>query len=374
MKKYLSVFLLVCMVLTSSTLYTPAAQAANTQAFGLEVKEAFNEGALVLDVSYDSLLREPLRDLGSGFFVQGDMLIEPDDIIIGINEIEIKSLQELVDGWKNCKIGSEVEFRYIHNGSESSVTINKSKADIGITISNTSYGVTVVSVSSPTVSEAGIEEGDLIIGVDEKTILNPEDLTEILKKCLLKDEIRVDYIHEGQNTVTMMPLDIRSDNSFLAGTNITISEKKSSSVKSTVEPKISNKYASKYSSADSAVETDNSKKYSSVSSYAEPKIFTNNTSGNIGKAPSYSFLEGYWVSRNGMHTFEMKKDHSYITTVPVVPRCGDTYELVDGVILSYYASTPSKVTNNLKIKVVSDTEIEIYSYQTKDTYTLFKRR
>lgn len=355
MKKYLSVFLLVCMVLTSSTLYTPAAQAANTQAFGLEVKEAFNEGALVLDVSYDSLFREPLKDLGSGFFVQGDMLIEPDDIIVGINEIEIKSLQELVDAWKNCKIGSEVEFRYIHNGSEASVSINKSKADIGITISNTSYGVTVVSVSSPTVSEAGIEEGDLIIGVDEKTILTPEDLTDTLKICLLKDEIRVDYIHEGQNSVTMMPLDIRSDNSLLMGTNITISEKKSSSVNSTVEPKISNQY-------------------SSVNSYAKPKIFTNNTSDNMGKAPSYSFLEGYWTSRNGMHTFEMKKDHSYITTVSVVPRCGDTYDLVDGVILSYYASTPSKMTNNLKITVVSDTEIEIYSYQTKDTYTLFKRR
>ena len=75
-----------------------------------------------------------------------------------------------------------------------------------------------------------------------------------------------------------------------------------------------------------------------------------------------------------MHTFEMKKDHSYITTVPVVPHCGDTYILDNGVIRSYYASNPSQKTDNLKITVVSDTEIEIYSYQTKTSYTLIKRR
>jgi len=99
-----------------------------------------------------------------------------------------------------------------------------------------------------------------------------------------------------------------------------------------------------------------------------------NSSSGTGNGPTFEFLEGYWSSRNGMHTFEMKKDHSYITTVPVVPHCGDTYELVNGVIRSYYASNPSQKTDNLKITVVSDTEIEIYSYQTKTTYTLIKRR
>ena len=87
-----------------------------------------------------------------------------------------------------------------------------------------------------------------------------------------------------------------------------------------------------------------------------------------------SYLVGYWTSKNGMHTFEMKKNGSFVTTVPVVPHCGDTYELVDGVIRSYYASNPSQKTDNLKITVVSDKEIEVYSYQTKATYTLYKRR
>ena len=109
-------------------------------------------------------------------------------------------------------------------------------------------------------------------------------------------------------------------------------------------------------------------------SYKDTLSSDGGTSGGTGNGPSYEFLEGYWSSNNGMHTFEMKKNHSYITTVPVVPHCGDTYELVDGVIRSYYASNPSQKTDNLKITVVSDKEIEVYSYQTKATYTLYKRR
>lgn len=85
-------------------------------------------------------------------------------------------------------------------------------------------------------------------------------------------------------------------------------------------------------------------------------------------------LVGYWSSRNGMHTFEMKENGSYITTVPVVPRCGDTYMMIDGVIYSFYQNNPNNITANLKITKISNTEIEVYSYQTDTTYTLMKRR
>lgn len=87
-----------------------------------------------------------------------------------------------------------------------------------------------------------------------------------------------------------------------------------------------------------------------------------------------SYLVGYWTSKNGMHTFEMKKNGSFVTTVPVVPKCGNTYNMVDGVMYSYYASNPSKKTKNLKFTAISDTEVKVYSYQTKATYTLYKRR
>ena len=101
----------------------------------------------------------------------------------------------------------------------------------------------------------------------------------------------------------------------------------------------------------------------------------NGSEGNsAGGSVTQSYLMGYWSSRNGMHTFEMKKDYSYITTVPVVPKCGDTYDLNNGILYQYYANNPSKKTANLRFTAISDTEMEVYSYQTKDTYTLFKRR
>lgn len=109
-------------------------------------------------------------------------------------------------------------------------------------------------------------------------------------------------------------------------------------------------------------------------SYKNAITSDNNSSGGTGNGPSYAFLEGYWSSRNGMHTFEMKSDHSYVTTIPVVPQSGDTFELVDGVIYKYFASSPGNKTANLKFTKVSDTEIEVYSYQTKTSYTLIKRR
>ena len=89
---------------------------------------------------------------------------------------------------------------------------------------------------------------------------------------------------------------------------------------------------------------------------------------------TYDFLIGYWSSRNGMHTFEMKKDYGYITTVPVVPRSGDAYDLIDGILYKFFMSDPSNKTPNLKFTKISDTEIEVYSYQTNTSYTLIKRR
>ena len=108
---------------------------------------------------------------------------------------------------------------------------------------------------------------------------------------------------------------------------------------------------------------------------------TGSTGGNKGtdrvggrEPVTASFLVGYWSSRNGMHTFEMKKDYGYITTVPVVPRSGDAYDLIDGILYKYFMSNPSNKTPNLKFTKISDTEIEVYSYQTNTSYTLIKRR
>ena len=86
------------------------------------------------------------------------------------------------------------------------------------------------------------------------------------------------------------------------------------------------------------------------------------------------FLKGYWSTNNGMHTFEMRENGSYTTTIPVVPNSGDTYEIYGDVLRSYFASNPEKKTDEFKINVISESEIEIYAYQTKTNYRLIWRR
>ncbi len=206
MKKLIAVILIVCLAMTGGVLYAPEAYAGNIQPLGLDVKQAANSGAEVLDVLSNSLFREPDTDLGNGFFVQGAMLIEPGDIIIGMNDDEIKSAKDLMDAWPNYRIGSDVEFRFIRKGEENSISIKKSRAEAGVTLGNTKYGVTVVSVSSSNASEAGIQEGDLIIGVNGETVKDPEKLTDILDKYSMNEEVKVDYIHEGTKNVTMVRL------------------------------------------------------------------------------------------------------------------------------------------------------------------------
>ena len=102
------------------------------------------------------------------------------------------------------------------------------------------------------------------------------------------------------------------------------------------------------------------------------KAGTGGTKADTGV--SVSDLLGYWTSSNGMYTFEMKENGAFTTTIPVVPQSGDSGLWDNGVFFRYYSNSPGIKTPNLKFILVSDTDVEIYSYQTKTTYTLHKRR
>lgn len=97
---------------------------------------------------------------------------------------------------------------------------------------------------------------------------------------------------------------------------------------------------------------------------------------NAARADSVDWndLVGYWTSNNGKYTFEANANGGYVTTVPVVPRSGDTFIFEDGIIYKFFSNNPKNITPNLKITMNSSTEIEIYSYQTDGSYTLYKRR
>ena len=112
-------------------------------------------------------------------------------------------------------------------------------------------------------------------------------------------------------------------------------------------------------------------KYYSASIQDNPYFDPNAARSN---SVDWDDLVGYWTSSNGKLTFEARANGGYVTTVPVVPRSGNTFIFEDGIIYKFFSDNPSNITPNLKITMNSSTEIEVYSYQTNSTYTLYKRR
>lgn len=86
------------------------------------------------------------------------------------------------------------------------------------------------------------------------------------------------------------------------------------------------------------------------------------------------YLHGYWTTSNGMHTLELTSNGGFSTTIPVVPQAGDTSVITDGVFYEYYSSDLRNRTEQFIITPITATEVEIYAFQTKQTYTLIKRR
>ena len=89
---------------------------------------------------------------------------------------------------------------------------------------------------------------------------------------------------------------------------------------------------------------------------------------------AYGYLLGYWTTDNGMHTFEITKKGGYITTIPVIPGKGDTFDIENGYMYDYWRKNPDDKTKEFKFTPVSKTKVKIYSYKTQKTYTLTKRR
>lgn len=86
------------------------------------------------------------------------------------------------------------------------------------------------------------------------------------------------------------------------------------------------------------------------------------------------YLQGYWTTSNGMHTFEITKKGGYITTIPVPPEQGDSFSIEDGILFDCFKKDPDKRINQMKFTPVSEEKVKIYSYQVKKTYELTKRR
>ena len=91
-------------------------------------------------------------------------------------------------------------------------------------------------------------------------------------------------------------------------------------------------------------------------------------------AIAYYYLLGFWKTSNGMHSYEVKENGRTTTTVPVVPRTGDSYSIINGTYWRYFNGKWDERTAQYDFKPISKSKMEIYSYQVNQSYTFNKIR
>lgn len=91
-------------------------------------------------------------------------------------------------------------------------------------------------------------------------------------------------------------------------------------------------------------------------------------------AITQAYLKGYWRTANGMHGLEVKEDGYMTTTVPAIPRAGDYYTIIDGIDYDYYDGKWDDRVAQYKFTPISKDQMEMYSYQVKQSYTFNRIR
>ncbi len=90
-------------------------------------------------------------------------------------------------------------------------------------------------------------------------------------------------------------------------------------------------------------------------------------------AIAHYYLLGYWRTSNGVHAYEVKANGGSSTTMPAVPKSGNYYSISDGIYWSYFDGKWDERTAQYKFKPISKNQMEMYSYQTDQTFTFTKR-
>ncbi|MFT4094926.1 MAG: PDZ domain-containing protein [Niabella sp.] len=87
------------------------------------------------------------------------------------------------------------------------ITRSPNKAMLGVTTEKDENGVKIVSVNNESAAEkAGLKEGDLITGVDNKQITAPDELSQSLKDKKPGDKATITYIRDGKKGTVVAEL------------------------------------------------------------------------------------------------------------------------------------------------------------------------
>lgn len=86
------------------------------------------------------------------------------------------------------------------------------------------------------------------------------------------------------------------------------------------------------------------------------------------------YLQGVWKNHNGMYSFEVEKNGGLTTTLPVVPYAGDSTALIDGIYYRFFEGDWDHRSECYRFEPVSRNKMIVYTYQTRQSIELTKRK
>ena len=229
MKKTLSVFLLVCMMLSfcavpalaeapavnpAADAPAPAAETAQPEApapasaeeeepaagkalLGVTVYEDESAGVLVVGVKPDS----PAAKAG---FRAGD-------IIVSMNDDLAVDSDTLMDAAALLEQGAPVQFSFLRKGSLCGVTVLPGEAaELGLMIQEGSapLGVSVMDVAPGGAADnAGIFPDDVIVGFGGEATVFVDDLVSAIQGCAPGDAVEIELLRDGGRYTVIAVLD-----------------------------------------------------------------------------------------------------------------------------------------------------------------------
>ena len=227
MKRFLSFLVLISMIFASHFSFVSYAHSLDSYIFLKDGKYMpqnvyFEDGKYVAQKAYLGVEVEKSKNIGveikevpdTGRAYQAG--IRSGDVIIEFNGKQIKSVLEVEQILKEVKDGTKIEMKLLRRGSEytAEVTKNTTLKGMGLiiesaTLSKTGAGVNVSKVLQGGPAEkAGIQEGDMIVGLDLKPTLREHVIEDILDECKIGEFVSLEYLRNGEKYTTEVELGI----------------------------------------------------------------------------------------------------------------------------------------------------------------------
>jgi S1-C subfamily serine protease len=123
------------------------------------------------------------------------------DVIVEVDGKPVASPEELLDAVGKPELGGQFTIKVVRGDKRFNLTeVQSPTAFLGTQVQDDKAGAVVVGIApgSPA-AEAGIEEGDVILAVDDASIRNGEDLLQAVGTHSPGDEVVVTVERDGKD-------------------------------------------------------------------------------------------------------------------------------------------------------------------------------